>query len=70
MLHPGRPHVDDRKAEQGERQRLMAERELDRNEGKQRRNAERDLEQRDGRKRRQRGSRAAEPGAARSAAIA
>ena len=42
--------MDDRKAEEGKRQRLMGKRELDRNDGEQRRNAERDLEQSDGRK--------------------
>ena len=44
-LQLGRAQVDHRKAEEGERQRLMGERELDRNERKQRRNAEPDLEQ-------------------------
>jgi hypothetical protein len=39
--------MDDRKAEEGERKRLMGQRELDRNNGEQRRNAERDLEDSD-----------------------
>src|SRR5580704_2789221 len=37
--------MDDRKAEEDERQRLMEQRELDRNDGEQRCNAERDLEE-------------------------
>ena len=37
--------MDDRKAEEDERQRLMGQRELDRNDGEQRCNAERDLEE-------------------------
>ena len=40
--------MDDRKAKQDERQRLMGERKLDRGEGEERRNAEPDLQQSDG----------------------
>jgi hypothetical protein len=39
--------MDDREAEQHERQRLMGQGELDRNNGEQRRNAKRDLEDSD-----------------------
>ena len=46
MLHLGRPKVDDGEAEQGERQRLMRERQLDRDEGEERRDAEPDLKHR------------------------
>ena len=49
LLQLGRAQMDDRKAEEGERQRLMGQRKLDRNDGEQRRDAERDLEQSNGR---------------------
>jgi hypothetical protein len=47
-LQLGRAQVDDREAEEDERQRLMAKRKLERNQREQRRDAEADLQKRDG----------------------
>ncbi len=69
LLHLGRAQVNHRETEESERQRLMRQRKLDRNDCEQRRDAERDLEQSNRRNNHVRLA-SGEPGVARRAAIA